>query len=63
MKKIVKFIKINKKNIILSFFASFAVGWLMGLNRPYTAFGGEDLLPLMVLLFWIIKYSENNEKN
>lgn len=35
----------------------------MGLNRPYTALGGEDLLPLMVLLFWIIKYSENNEKN
>lgn len=63
MKKIVKFIKINKKNILLSFFASFVVGWLMGLNRAYTAFGGEDLLPLMVLLFWIIKYSENNEKN
>lgn len=63
MKKIVKFIKINKKNILLSFFGSLVAGWLLGLDRPYTAFGGEDLLPIMVLIFWVIKYAENNEKN
>lgn len=57
-----KWIKKNKISIIISFIASitFAVG-LGYVVRPYSAFGGEDLLPIITIFYWTIKYFEDKE--
>ena len=52
----IKYIKNNKKMIIISLITSMAVAYLLGYSRPYSAFGGEDLLPLLVMLYWYVKY-------
>ena len=56
-----KFIKKNRKMIIISLILSFAIAHIFGYTRSYSAFGGEDLFPLIVLLYWYVKYLVEEE--
>lgn len=56
-----KFIKKNRKTIIISLILSFVIAHILGYSRRYSAFGGEDLLPLIVLLYWYVKYLVEEE--
>lgn len=56
-----KFIKTNKKMIIISLLTSIAVSYLLGYGRTYPAFGGEDLILLIPIFYWIIKYIDEQE--
>ena len=51
-----KYIKNNLKKICISLVVSIGIAHILGYTRPYPAFGGEDLLPLLVLLYWYIKH-------
>lgn len=59
-----KFIQKNRKMIIISLIISLAIAYMLGYSRPYSAFGGEDLIPLAVVIYWLLKYTdeEENEK-
>lgn len=57
----IKYIKNNKKMIIISLMISIAIAYLLGYSRTYKAFGGEDLLPLLVMLYWYVKYLVKEE--
>lgn len=51
-----KFIKTNRKMIIISLLAAIAISYLLGYSRTYRAFGGEDLIPIAIIFYWIFKY-------
>lgn len=51
-----KFIKANRKMIIISLLTSIAISYLLGYSRAYRAFGGEDLIPIATIFYWIFKY-------
>ena len=57
-----KFIKANKKMIIISLTISIAIAYLLGYSRTYSAFGGEDLIPFITLFYWVLKYIDKQEK-
>ena len=57
-----KFIKTNKKMIIISLTISIAISYLLGYSRTYSAFGGEDLIPIATIFYWILKYIYEQEK-
>lgn len=56
-----KYIKTHWKDIALSLIVSFIFAHFLGLVRPYKAFGGEDLLPIMVAGYWLFRYLEVKE--
>lgn len=56
-----KFIKTNKKMIIISLTISIATSYLLGCSRTYSAFGGEDLIPFITLFYWFLKYIDKQE--
>ena len=56
-----KFIKTNKKMIIISLLTSIAVSYLLGYGRTYQVFGGEDLILLIPIFYWILKYIDEQE--
>lgn len=51
-----KFIKANRKMIIISLLTSIAISYLLGYSRTYRAFGGEDLIPIATIFYWIFKH-------
>ena len=57
-----KWVRKNKISIIvtliLSCILSFGLGYIV---RPYSAFGGEDLLPIITISYWVFKYFEDKE--
>lgn len=60
-----KFIHTNKIKIIISFGLSCIAAYLGGLTRSYPAFGGEDMLIIACLLYWVfsfLDYKERKEK-
>ena len=57
-----KFIKTNKKMIIISLTISIAISYLLGYSRTYSAFGGEDLIPIATIFYWLLKYIYEKEK-
>lgn len=57
----VKYIKTHWKDIALSLVVSFVFAYFIGFGRPYKAFGGEDLLPIMVAVYWLFRYLEESE--
>ena len=57
-----KFIKTNKKMIIISLTISIAISDFLGYSRTYQAFGGEDLIPFMTSFYWLLKYIYEKEK-
>ena len=57
-----KFIKKNRKTIIISLILSFAIAHILGYTRRYSAFGGEDLIPFITLFYWVLKYIDKQEK-
>lgn len=60
-----KFIHTNKIKIIISFGLSCIAAYLGGLTRSYLAFGGEDMLIIACLLYWVfsfLDYKERKEK-
>ena len=57
-----KFIKTNKKMIIISLTISIAISYLLGYSRTYPAFGGEDLIPIGTIFYWLLKYIYEKEK-
>ena len=59
-----KFIKTNRKMIIISLLTSISISYLLGYSRTYQAFGGEDLIPFMTSFYWLLKYiyEQENEK-
>lgn len=60
-----KFIKKNRKMIIISLTLAIIIAHLLGYTRTYNAFGGEDLIPIVTVFYWILKHchEQENEKN
>lgn len=56
-----KFIKKNRKMIIISLAISFIIAYILGYTRTYKAFGGEDLLPIITAGYWLFRYLEEKE--
>lgn len=57
-----KWIKKHKMSIIISFLTSIILAIGLGyIARSYSAFGGEDLLPIITIFYWILKYIEDKE--
>ena len=56
-----KFINTNRKMIIISLLVSIAIAYLLGYSRTYRAFGGEDLIPIATIFYWIFKYLDEKE--
>ena len=56
-----KFIKTNRKMIIISLLVSIAISYLLGYSRAYRAFGGEDLIPIVTIFYWLFKYLDEKE--
>lgn len=56
-----KFIKTNRKMIIISLLISIAISYLLGYSRTYRAFGGEDLIPIATIFYWIFKHLDKKE--
>ena len=56
-----KFIKKNRKMIIISLIISFAIAYTLGYSRTYKAFGGEDLIPFITAFYWVFKYLDEKE--
>lgn len=59
--KMKKFIKTNRKMIIISLLTSIAISYLLGYTRTYRAFGGEDLIPIATVFYWIFKHLDEKE--
>lgn len=60
-----KYILTNRTKIIISLSISCIAAYLGGLTRPYPAFGGEDMIVLACIFYWIFKfldYKETKEK-
>ena len=55
------FIKTNRKMIIISLLISIAISYMLGYGRTYPAFGGEDLIPLITIIYWVLKYIDEQE--
>lgn len=57
-----KWFKKHKISIITSFLISIILAIVCGyIARPYPGFGGEDLLPIITIFYWIFKYFEDKE--
>lgn len=56
-----KFIQRNKVKIIITLILSCIAAYLGGLTRPYSAFGGEDMLIIACIFYWIFKFLEYKE--
>lgn len=56
-----KFIKVNRKMIIISLLISISISYLLGYSRAYRAFGGEDLIPIATIFYWIFKHLDEKE--
>ena len=56
-----KFIKTHRKMIIISLLISIAISYLLGYGRPYKVLGGEDLIPLITMIYWLLKYIDERE--
>lgn len=60
-----KFIQRNKVKIIITLILSCIAAYLGDLTRPYSAFGGEDMLIIACILYWVfsfLDYKERKEK-
>ena len=60
-----KFIQRNRVKIIITLILSCIAAYLGGLTRPYPAFGGEDMLIIACILYWVfsfLDYKERKEK-
>lgn len=51
-----KFVQHNIIKIIISFGLSCIAAYLGGLTRPYPAFGGEDMIVIACIFYWIFKF-------
>lgn len=51
-----KFIQRNKVKIIITLILSCIAAYLGGLTRPYSAFGGEDMLIIACILYWVFSF-------
>lgn len=57
-----KWIRKNRTSIIVTIIISSILSIGLGyIIRPYSAFGGEDLLPIITIFYWIFKYFEDKE--
>lgn len=57
----IRFIKMNRKNILQSLLLAIVITYILSFSRSYKAFGGEDLLPIGVLFYWLFKFIEEKE--
>lgn len=57
-----KFIHANKIKIIISFGLSCIAAYLGGLTRTYSAFGGEDMLIIACILYWVFRFLDYKER-
>ena len=60
-----KFIQRNRVKIIITLILSCIAAYMGGLTRPYSAFGGEDMLIIACILYWVfsfLDYKERKEK-
>lgn len=56
-----KFIRRNRVKIIITLILSCIAAYLGGLTRSYPAFGGEDMLIIACIFYWIFKFLEYKE--
>lgn len=57
-----KFIQRNKVKIIITLILSCIAAYLGGLTRPYSAFGGEDMLIIACILYWVFSFLDYKER-
>ena len=57
----IKYIKTHWKDIVSTLALALAFTSFLGLVRPYKAFGGEDLLPIMTLVYWLFSFIDEKE--
>ena len=57
-----RWLKKNILKIICSLIIAFVICLMLGFSRPYSAFGGEDLIPLGTLFAWGLAYLDSWEK-
>ena len=55
------YIKKHAKQIITTFIFSIILAYLLSLNRPYPTFGGENLIPIATIFYWIFKYLDEKD--
>lgn len=58
MKKLKRWWKANKENLIMSLSIALAVKLAGDCSRTYMAFGGEDLVFIGIVGYWIWNYIE-----
>lgn len=58
MKKLKRWWKVNKENILMSMGVALAIKLAGDFGRSYSAFGGEDLLFVATIGYWIWNYVE-----
>ena len=51
-----KYVKRHKEKMLISLLAVLAIKIVGDASRPYRAFGGEDLLVVCTMLYWIGDY-------
>ena len=57
-----KWIRKNKISIIISVLLSIILAIVFGyIARAYSGFGGEDLIPIITIFYWILKFLEDKE--
>lgn len=57
-----KFIQHNKVKIIISLILSCIAAYLGGLTRTYSALGGEDMLIIACILYWVFRFLDYKER-
>ncbi len=57
-----KFISSHITDIALTITGATILSQLIGYTcRPYTSFGGEDLIPIATAIFWLFYYLDTKE--
>ena len=61
MKRLKKWFKRNKLNMAFSIIVALMIKFVADMSRFYSAFGGEDLLLIGVIGYWILRWHYNKE--
>lgn len=56
------YISTNRTKLSISLSISGIAAYLGGLTRPYSAFGGEDMLIIACILYWVFRFLDYKER-
>ncbi len=61
MKKFKRWLRKNKSNMLFSIIVALMIKFVADMSRFYSAFGGEDLLLIGVIGYWILRWHYDKE--